>query len=109
MNPDTKQAEPLTKEEAAEVRKFLTNCTLVVNNHKLANDIKNGTLTQDKFTDLCKYFELCGYDMLTTQFNVKVDTHQRNEVHISQVPAFANRHTRRLAAKMERKENRAKR
>jgi hypothetical protein len=111
MDTDKQQAvpvsdAPITQEELKVARKFLTNCTLVVNNHKLANDIKNGTLTQDKFTDLCKYFELSGYDMLTTQFTVRVDTHMRNEVMISQVPAFANRHTRRMAARMERKDAR---
>ena len=81
----------------------------MVNSHSLALRIKQGKLTQDEFTDLCKLFELNGYDIATTSFKVRVDTHVKEHAMISQVPAFANRHTRRLAAKMERKDARRKR
>lgn len=100
--------QPITQEELQVARKFLATCTLVVNSHSMALRIKQGKLTQDEFSDLCKLFELHGYDMTTTQFSVRVDTHMRNSHMLSQVPALANRHQRRMAAKMERKDARHK-
>lgn len=106
MDQDKQQAVPITQEELQVARKFLANCELVVNSHSLALRIKDGKLTQDEFNDLCKLFELNGYDIATTSFKVRVDTHIRDDAMISQVPAFANRHTRRHAAKVERKDAR---
>lgn len=106
MDIEKQQAAPISQLEQEGISKFLTSCTLVVNSHGLARRIREGRLEQGEFTDLCKLFELQGYDLTTTQFTVKVDTHMRDAAMISQVPPFANRHTRRLAAKMERKDAR---
>lgn len=102
MDAEKQQAMPITQEELQIARKFLANCTVVVNSHNLATRIKTGTLTQYEFNDLCKLFELNGYDIASTSFKVRVDTHIKQDCMISQVPAFANRKTRRVAGKMER-------
>lgn len=98
----------VSEQEAQRIGQALSRCTVVVNSHSLAQRIKNGKLTSEEFADLTKLLELHGYDLAGVNFSVRVDTRQRDTLLVSQVPMLANRHVRRIAAKMERKDARRK-